>query len=52
MMCDRCDQPLTPGETETRIIPGASGAGGTVHIHRDGRCPEEPTDRPRTYSPR
>lgn len=24
MICDRCDRPMTPAETETRDMPGAS----------------------------
>lgn len=48
MMCDRCDEPLAPGEVETRIIAGASGSGGTVRIHKGG-CRTEPTNRPVSY---
>lgn len=34
MMCDRCDQPIPAGESETIPIHGDSGAGGTVIVHR------------------
>ncbi|MFF5277585.1 MULTISPECIES: hypothetical protein [unclassified Streptomyces] len=51
MICDRCDRPMTPAETETRDMPGASGAGCTLYLH-EGRCPAPPSPRPRTYSPR
>lgn len=46
--CDRCDRPMTPAEAETRDMPGASGTGRTIYLHK-GRCPAPP---PRTYSPR
>lgn len=51
MICDRCDRPMAPAETETRDMPGASGAGCTLYLH-EGRCPAPPSPRPRTYSPR
>jgi len=47
MMCDRCDQPIPPGEDETRSIHGDSGGGGTVVLHRDP-CPVQPPAR-RSY---
>lgn len=37
MLCARCDQPIAPGEAETKLIHGDSG-GGRVVVHR-GECP-------------
>ncbi|MFD5682215.1 hypothetical protein [Streptomyces bacillaris] len=36
MMCDRCDQPIAPGQDERVPMPGASGAGVTLVLHRGG----------------
>ncbi|MGW9249768.1 hypothetical protein [Streptomyces badius] len=35
MMCDRCDQPIPPGEEERVPVGGASGAGTVVVLHRE-----------------
>ncbi len=34
MMCDRCDQPIPPGQEERVPGGGASGAGTVVVLHR------------------
>ncbi len=34
MMCDRCDQPIPPGQEERVPVDGASGAGTTLVLHR------------------
>ncbi|MFF2226303.1 hypothetical protein ACFVV7_23645 [Streptomyces globisporus] len=34
MMCDRCDQPIKPGQEERVPVGGASGAGTVVILHR------------------
>lgn len=47
MMCDRCDKPIPPGREERVPVDGASGAGGTVVLHRGG-CQVSPT-HPVTY---
>jgi len=42
MICDRCGQPIQPGEEYDRYgIPGASGAGGTAVLHRE-LCKRQP----------
>lgn len=47
MMCERCDQPMTDEESKAYIIPGASGPGLTIRVHKDP-CPSP--HRPRTYT--
>ncbi len=47
MRCDRCDKPMKPEESEAHMIPGATGPGITVRVHRE-RC-EIPPTRPRSY---
>lgn len=43
MMCDRCGQPIQPGEkTTTRSKDSASGAGATVTLH-ERLCRKPPT---------
>lgn len=34
MMCDCCDKQLTPAAAKKITVHGASGAGGTVYVHR------------------
>lgn len=33
-MCDRCARPMTAEQARTYDIPGGSGAGGTVTVHK------------------
>lgn len=43
MMCDRCGQPIRPGQkTITAPKDSASGAGGTVTLHKV-LCKKPPT---------
>lgn len=46
-MCDRCDQPIPPGQEEHVPVHSGSGAGATVIWHRDGCGPS--TARPASY---
>lgn len=48
MMCDRCDRPLAPEESVPYTIPGATGPGITITVHREPCLP--PSPRPKTYS--
>lgn len=41
MMCDRCRQPMTAEESEPYEIPGATGPGITLHLHK-GSSQDEP----------
>lgn len=34
MMCARCDKPMKAAEARPYDIPGGSGAGGTVYVHK------------------
>lgn len=47
MMCDCCDEPIAPGQGKEVPVDGASGAGGTVVLHRDGCQP--PPSQPARY---
>lgn len=38
MMCDRCQQPMTAEESKPYEIPGATGPGITLHLHKE-LCP-------------
>lgn len=47
MMCARCDRPMTKAESRTYDIPGGSGAGGTVTVHK-ALCALPPATRTTT----
>jgi hypothetical protein len=47
MMCDRCDKPMLPEDSVPYTIPGATGPGVTILVHRE---PCTPPPRPKTYS--
>lgn len=34
MMCARCDQPMKPEDSVPYTIPGATGPGVTILVHR------------------
>lgn len=34
MMCDRCQKPMTAEESEAYEMPGATGPGLTIRVHR------------------
>ncbi|WP_168712367.1 hypothetical protein [Streptomyces sp. A1277] len=46
MICDRCDKPMSPSESKPYDIPGATGPGITIRVHRE-LC----TPPPRQTSP-
>jgi hypothetical protein len=49
MMCDRCSQPIRPGQSYDKWTPDVgSGAAATVTLHRGG-C--RPTQRQRAPEP-
>lgn len=50
MRCDHCDRPATPEDSEVVLIPGATGPGVTLRVHRQPCTP--PPNRPRTYPTR
>ncbi|MFG2671147.1 hypothetical protein [Streptomyces sp. NPDC048445] len=35
MICDRCDRPMTADESSAYDIPGATGPGVTITVHRE-----------------
>lgn len=50
MICERCDQPIRPGEGYTKEFnPGASAGGSDYYLHKEfcARPPE--VERPLTY---
>ncbi|WP_371777120.1 hypothetical protein [Streptomyces sp. NBC_01438] len=47
MICDRCDRPMTADDSSAYDIPGATGPGVTITVHRE-LC--TPPPRPRTYT--
>lgn len=44
MTCDRCGKPIAAREGEAVVIHGASGAGGTIVVHKAYCIP--PRSRP------
>ncbi|MCX4734300.1 hypothetical protein [Streptomyces sp. NBC_01363] len=48
MMCDCCQQPMTPEESKSVDIPGATGPGITIHLHK-WPCSLPAASRPRPY---
>ncbi|MEU9090807.1 hypothetical protein ACIOEW_24885 [Streptomyces sp. NPDC087901] len=50
MRCDRCDQPMERKEAVPYTIPGATGPGVTILVHRVV-C-DIPRSRPRSYPAR
>ncbi|MFD7862596.1 hypothetical protein [Streptomyces sp. NPDC059783] len=47
MICARCDEPMTDEEAVAYAVPGASGPGITIHVHRV-LC-DIPATTPRRY---
>lgn len=50
MICDRCGEPIPPGEGERILIHGPSSGGTTIHVHRE-LC-HQPRTGPRSPAPR
>lgn len=50
MMCDRCDQPIDPGDAKPYEVPGATGPGVTVYLCRSAAtcCRRSARKRTRT----
>lgn len=48
MMCDRCHQSLTAEEAERYEVPGATGPGVTLHLHKEP-CSLPASARPTPY---
>lgn len=48
MMCARCQRPMTAEESKLHEIPGASGPGITLRLHKE-LCPLPASARPLSY---
>ncbi len=48
MMCDRCQEPMTPEQSEKHEMHGASGSGITLYLHKRG-CSLPATSTPTPY---
>ncbi|MEW2127121.1 hypothetical protein AB0891_25715 [Streptomyces sp. NPDC007259] len=46
--CARCEELMRPEESTVYVIPGATGPGISLRIHRE-RCESPESTRPRTY---
>lgn len=51
MTCDCCQKPMAPGESKTYDVPGATGPGVTLHVHKEP-CSLPVAHRPTPYSVR
>lgn len=51
MMCDRCHQPVTREESKPYNVPGASGPGITIYVHKRP-CAVPVSAQPQTYPQR
>jgi hypothetical protein len=47
MMCDRCGEPMPDKEAKAYTIPGATGPGVTIRVHK--RLCLVPPTKPRPY---
>lgn len=48
MICASCQKPIAAEESETREIPGATGPGTTIHLHKRP-CSMPVSQRPLPY---